>query len=105
MPSVPVNLNSFEINGNLYSISPGKSAADFNDWKVVGAGQGPFAFTGLNTFKLSDQGITYTLHLDGDDLPQTITASFPILPSCDLVSVADEIFAIGNHAHHHHRRT
>ena len=43
---------------------------------------------------MSDPGITYTLHLDANGLPQTITASFPILPSRDLISVADDIFII-----------
>jgi hypothetical protein len=91
---VPVNLNSFEINGELYTITPGQNGADFSACKVVGAGKAPFAFTGPNTFQLSDPGITYTLHLDGNDLPQTITASFPVLSSSDLISVADEIFVI-----------
>ena len=91
---VPVNLNSFEINGELYTITPGQNGTDYSACKVVGAGKPPVAFTGPNTFKLSDPGITYTLHLDPDGLPQTITASFPILPSSDLISVADEVFVI-----------
>jgi hypothetical protein len=90
----PINLNSFEINGELYTITPGRNGTDYSACKVVGAGKPPYAFTGPNTFKLSDSGITYTLHLDGNGLPQTITASFPVLPSSDLISVADEIFAI-----------
>ncbi|HZQ43465.1 MAG TPA: hypothetical protein VFA99_09440 [Acidobacteriaceae bacterium] len=93
-PAVPVNLNSFEINGELYTIIPGPSATDPTGWKVVGAGKPPFAFTALNTFKLSDPGASYTLHVDANGLPQVITASFPILPSSDLISVADEIFVI-----------
>ena len=93
-PSVPINLNSFEINGELYTITPGQNGNDYSACKVVGAGKPPFAFTGPNTFKLSDPGITYTLHLDANGLPQTITASFPILPSQDLISVADDIFII-----------
>jgi len=95
-PPVPVNLNSFELNGDLYSITPGQQGTDYSACKVVGAGKPPVPFLGPNTFKLSDPSITYTLHLDGNSLPQTITASFPILPSCNLVSVADEIFVITN---------
>ena len=91
---VPVNLDSFEINGELYTITPGQNGTDYSACKVVGAGKPPFSFTGANTFKLSDPGITYTLHLNEDGLPQTITASFPILPSRDLISVGDQIFVI-----------
>ncbi len=92
--AVPVNLDSFEINGELYTITVGAVGPNYNACKVVGAGKPPFPFTGPNTFKLSDPGITYTLHLDDDDLPRTISASFPVLPSRDLISVGDEIFVI-----------
>ncbi len=92
--AVPVNLDSFEINGALYTITPGAVGKDYSACKVIGAGKPPFSFTGLTTFKLSDPAITYTLHLDDDDLPQSIRASFPVLPSTDLISVGDEIFAI-----------
>ncbi len=90
----PVNLDSFEINGELYTITPGAVGANYGACSVVGAGKGPFPFTGPNTFKLSDPAITYTLHLDVNNLPLTITASFPVLPSRDLISVGDEIFLI-----------
>ena len=83
-----VNLNSFEINGDLYTITPGQQGT------VVGAGKKPFKFTGPTTFQLSDPAVTYTLHFDDSGLLQTITASFPILPSRDLISIADEIFVI-----------
>jgi hypothetical protein len=91
---LPVNLNSFEINGVLYTITPGQVGADYSACKVVGAGKPPFAFTGPNTFRLSDPGVTYTLHLDQNNLPQNITATFPVQASSDLISVADEIFVI-----------
>jgi hypothetical protein len=91
---VPVNPDSFEINGELYTITPGAVGKDYSNCKVVGAGKPPFPFTGPNTFKLSDPGITYTLQLGDDNLPQSITASFPVLPSRDLISVGDEIFVI-----------
>ncbi len=92
--AVPVNLDSFEINGELYTITAGAVGTNYNACKVVGAGKPPFSFTGPNTFKLSDPGIPYTLHLDAADLPHTISASFPVLPSRDLISVGDEIFVI-----------
>jgi len=91
-PPVPVNPNSFEINGELYTIS--QTGADFTKWTVTGAGKAPNVFTSASTFKLSDPNITYTLHADQDGLLQTVTASFPILPSRNLISVADEIFVI-----------
>lgn len=93
-PAVPINLNSFEINGELYTITPGQVGTDYSACKVVGAGKPPFAFTGPNTFQLSDPTITYTLHLDENALPQSISASFAILPSRDVISVGDDIFII-----------
>ena len=92
--AVPVNLDSFEINGELYTITAGAVGSNYSACKVVGVGKPPFPFTGPNTFTLSDPAITYTLHLDPDNLPRTITASFPVLPSRDLISVGDEIFVI-----------
>ena len=94
LPPVPVNADSFEINGNLYTIVAGKTTTSFADWVVAGAGLGPFAFTSLDTFKLSDPNTTYTIQRDDSGVLQSITATFPILPSCDLISVADEIFVI-----------
>ncbi|MFM0330068.1 RHS repeat domain-containing protein [Paraburkholderia strydomiana] len=92
--AVPINLDSFEINGELYTITAGAVGNNYNACKVIGAGKPPFPFTGPNTFKLSDPSITYTLQLDAADLPHTISASFPVLPSRDLISVGDEIFVI-----------
>jgi hypothetical protein len=92
--AIPVNLDSFEINGELYTITAGAVGSNYSACEVVGAGKPPFAFTGPNTFTLSDPAITYTVHLDADNLPRTITASFPVLPSRDLISVGDEIFVI-----------
>ncbi|GLQ91517.1 beta strand repeat-containing protein [Dyella acidisoli] len=91
---VPVNLDSFEINGELYTITAGAVGNNYSACKVVGAGKPPFPFTGPNTFTLSDSTIVYTLHLDENNLPQTVTASFPVLPSRDLISVGDQIFVI-----------
>ena len=98
LPPVKVNPDSFEINGELYTITPGAAGQDYSACTVVGAGKGPFAITfsaaGGNTFQLSDPTTTYTIHLDADDIPETVTATFPVLPSRDLISVGDEIFLI-----------
>jgi hypothetical protein len=98
LPPVKVNPDSFEINGELYTITPGAVGNNYSACTVVGAGKGPFPITftaaGANTFQLSDPTVTYTISLDGNDLPQTITADFPVLPSRDLISVGDEIFLI-----------
>jgi hypothetical protein len=93
-PPVPINRNSFEINGELYTITPDQVGTDYSACHVIGVGRQPFPFTGPSTFKLSDATVTYTLHLDGDEVPETITATFAILPSRDLISVGDEIFVI-----------
>ena len=53
---VPVNLNSFEINGELYTITPGQNGTDYSACKVVGAGKPPVAFTGPNTFQAERPG-------------------------------------------------
>ncbi|WP_434667423.1 hypothetical protein P5W99_38965 [Paraburkholderia sp. A3BS-1L] len=98
LPPVKVNPDSFEINGELYTITPGAAGKDYSACTVVGAGSGPFPIvfsaTKGNSFSLSDSTITYWLNLDENDLPQTITAKFPVLPSRNLISVGDEIFVI-----------
>ena len=91
---VSVNLNSFEINGELYTVKPGPAGSDYTAWTVVGAGKPPVPFISADSFKLSDPAITYTLNLDENGLLRTITASFPVLPSADLISVGDQIFLI-----------
>jgi hypothetical protein len=88
------NKNSFEINGELYTITGDPVGNSYATCQVVGANMAPFSFTGANTFKLSDPAVTYTLHLDQAGLPQTITADFAVLPSRDLVSVNDEVYII-----------
>jgi hypothetical protein len=98
LPAVKVNPDSFEINGELYTITSGAVGKDYSACKVVGAGKGPFAISfsaaNGNSFSLTDSTITYHLVLDENNLPQTVTASFPVLPSRDLISVGDEIFLI-----------
>lgn len=98
LPPVKVNPDSFEINGELYTITSGAVGNDYSACQVVGAGKGPFpiAFSAANgnSFSLTDATITYKLVLDTNDLPQAVIARFPVLPSRDLISVGDEIFLI-----------
>jgi hypothetical protein len=91
---VPVNCNSFEINGNLYSITGNPVGADYSACHVVGAGMAPVLFVSANTFKLTDPAVTYTLHLDAANLPATITADFAVKPSRNLISVNDDVFIV-----------
>src|SRR5262249_40252332 len=88
------NTNSFEINGNLYSITGTPAGADYSGCHVVGAGMTPVPFLSANTFKLTDAAITYTLHLDSANLPHSVTASFPVSPSRNLISIDDNIFIV-----------
>ena len=91
---VPVNPDSFEINGNLYSIVGTPNGADYSGCSVVGNGLPPAPFTSASTFTLTDPSVTYTLHLGADGLPSAVTASFPVLPSRDLISVANDVYLI-----------
>jgi hypothetical protein len=91
---VPANPNSFEINGNLYSIVGTPNGADYSGCSVVGDGLAPVPFTSASTFRLTDPSVTYTLHLGADGLPSAVTASFPVRPSRDLISVADDVYLI-----------
>jgi len=93
-PAIPVNRDSFEINGNLYTIAGTPVGADYSSCTVAGDAAAPRPFTSANTFKLADPGVTYTLHLDAANLPALITATFPIKPSRDLVNVNDAMYVI-----------
>ncbi len=93
-PAIPVNKNSFEINGNLYSITGTPAGADYQGCQVVGAGMGPKPFTSPNTFVLTDPSIVYMLQLDAANLPESVVASFPVRPSRDLLNVNDDVFVI-----------
>jgi hypothetical protein len=100
-PSVPTgpqvhktNNNSFEINGELYTITGTPVAGSYKNCQVVGAGMAPFSFTDAMTFELSNPTVNYTLHVDVNGVPQTITATFPVQPSQDVISVGDEIYII-----------
>jgi hypothetical protein len=92
--AIPANQNSFEINGNLYTITGTPSGSDYSACSVVGDAISPKPFLSANTFQLTDPAITYTLQLDGSNLPETITAAFPVRPSRDLISVNDNVYLI-----------
>jgi hypothetical protein len=92
--AIPINQNSFEINGNLYTIAGTPSGNNYSACSVVGDVISPKPFLSANTFSLSDPTVTYTLNLDGNNLPETVTASFPVKPSRDLISVNDNIYLI-----------
>ncbi len=93
-PAIPTNLNSFEVNGVLYTIAGAPAGNDYSACMVVGDTAPPHAFTSKNTFKLNDPSITYTLHLDAANLPVSITAAFPVRPSRDIISVNDDVYVI-----------
>ncbi|HXB32741.1 MAG TPA: hypothetical protein VNV35_04940 [Puia sp.] len=92
--AIPTNQNSFEINGNLYTISGPTNGADYSGCSIVGDAVAPRTFASANTFILNDPAVTYTLHLDGNNLPETITASFPVKPSQDIIPVNDDVYLI-----------
>jgi hypothetical protein len=92
--AIPSNQNSFEINGDLYTIAGTPSGANYSSCSVVGDAVKPVPFLSANTFKLTDPTVTYTLNLDANNLPETITASFAVRPSQDLISVNDNVYLI-----------
>ncbi len=93
-PAIPIDRNSFEINGNLYTITGTPAGADYSSCFVVGAGAAPKKFLSANTFQLSDPAVTYTLQLDGDDQPSAVVADFTVKPSQDLLLVDDDVYVI-----------
>jgi hypothetical protein len=93
-PAIPVNRNSFEINGDLYTIAGTPVGSDYSPCTVMGEAAAPRPFLSPNTFRLSDPSVVYTLHLDAENLPVLVTATFPIRPSRDLISVNDDVYII-----------
>lgn len=93
-PGIPVNPNSFEINGNLYSIVGTPVGANYSSCQVVGAGIAPMAFISANTFKLNDPAVTYTLQLGADNLPTAVVAAYAVRPSRDLITVNDDVYIV-----------
>jgi hypothetical protein len=92
--AIPVNRNSFEINGNLYTITGTPNGSDYSACSVVGEGITPQAFLSASTFRLTDPAVVYTVQLDSDDLPTGITATFAVKPSQDLISINDDVYLI-----------
>jgi hypothetical protein len=92
--AIPVNRNSFEINGNLYTITGTPVGADYSSCQVVGDAIAPKAFTSANTFKLTDPSVTYTLQLDPANLPTAVLASYAVKPSRDLITVNDNVYIV-----------
>jgi hypothetical protein len=91
---IKVDTNSFEVNGNLYTIEGTPSGGSYAGCTVVGDNITPTAIAAGNTFHLSNSAITYTLQLDASNQPVSVLASFPVLPSRDLISVADDVYII-----------
>ena len=93
-PAILINLNSFEINGNLYTITGAPTGANYSACQVVGDAIAPKPFLSANTFQLTDPTVTYTLQLDAGNLPTAVLASFPVRPSRDLITVNDDVYII-----------
>ena len=93
-PAILINLNSFEINGNLYTITGTPTGANYSACQVVGDAIAPKHFLSANTFQLTDPTVTYTLQLDASNLPTAVLASFPVRPSRDLITVNDDVYII-----------
>jgi hypothetical protein len=94
---INVNTNSFEVNGNLYTIQPTATAPSGSSYAgciVTGDNITPTTIAPGNTFHLTDPTIPYTLQLDANNQPVSVLASFPVLPSRDLISIADQVYII-----------
>lgn len=92
--AIPTNANSFEINGDLYTITGTPKGADYSSCQVVGAGMAPVPINSSNTFTLTDPTIPYSIQLDPTNLPSSIVASFNVSPSRDLINVNDDVYLI-----------
>ena len=91
---IPVNQNSFEVNGNLYTIAGTPKGADYSKCSVTGDLLPPKQFATANTFQLTDPNITYTLQLDANNLPSSVVADFPVRNSQDLLNINDDVYII-----------
>ena len=89
-----INQNSFEINGNLYTITGTPVGPDYSACHVVGDATAAMPFLSPNTFKLTDPTVTYKLQLDSANLPTAVVATFQVRPSRDLVTVNDDVYLI-----------
>jgi hypothetical protein len=95
--AIPINQNSFEINGNLFTIAGVPVGADYSACTVVGDNVPPRPFTSASTFTLTDPAVVYTVQLDAANLPASIAATFPIRPSRNLITVNDDVYIITYH--------
>ena len=91
---VLINSNSFEVNGNLYTIAGTPSGADYSSCHIVGDAVAPIPFVSANTFRLTDPSVTYSLQLDANNLPVSVTATFAVAPSQNIISVNDDVYLI-----------
>ena len=91
---IPVGRNSFEINGNLYTIEGTPVGTDYSSCSVVGDAIAPIRFSTASTFVLTDPAVTYHLRLDATGLPSAVTATFAVEPSRDLIVVNDDVYLI-----------
>jgi hypothetical protein len=89
-----VNSNSFEVNGNLYTIAGTPSGADYSSCHIVGDAVAPIPFLSASTFRLTDPSVTYSLQLDANNLPISVTAVFVVQPSKNIISVNDDVYVI-----------
>ncbi|MBS1854108.1 MAG: hypothetical protein JST11_01990 [Acidobacteria bacterium] len=93
-PAIPINLNSFEINGNLYTITGTPTGSDYSSCFVAGDLMAPKKFASAKTFQLTDPAVTYTLQLDANNLPTAVTATFKVKTSEDLILVNDDVYVV-----------
>ena len=89
-----INSNSFEVNGNLYTIAGTPTGADYSSCHIVGDAVAPIPFLSANTFRLTDPSVTYSLQLDANNLPVSVTATFVVAPSKNIISVNDDVYLI-----------
>ena len=94
---IPINQNSFEINGSLYTIQgTPNSPVDYSPCWVTGANyitQWPFLTA--TTFQLIDTTVTYTLMLDPtSSLPVSVTTTYIVVPSANLLTVNDSVYML-----------
>ncbi len=92
--AIPINRNSFEINGNLYTITGTPAGSDYSSCSVVGDAMTPRKFLSANTFKLTDPAVTYTLQLDAANLPTAVLATFGVRTSQDLLTINDNVYIV-----------
>ena len=91
---IRTNYNSFEINGNMYTIVGNPEGSNYSCCHVVGHKMKPATISSSNTFSLTDPTVRYRLQLDSMNLPKAILATFVVKPSRDLITVNDDVYII-----------